>query len=604
MRRFLSTVLATGLLLSTAATGSAAEAPITVIVDGAPLDPLRLMLQGPMRFASEALSGEIRWDEKTRTVDVTTHVGGTITIAVPFEPQMPYPVWETHVLHTLMFDPLMQFDETLTPRPALATGYTVEDGKVITFALRDGVTWHDGTPFTAKDVVYTLELMLDPNHAGLRRFGKIKGAEELRNAYEKVMHQGASTYEEAEAARLALWEQWKQTDAVQMIDDLHVRIELEEPDAPTLTEMATTLILPAHQLEAMGELGRVRSEEMGAPVGTGRYRFIEWAEGNQITLERNPDWHWGPDNRRTRIQRVLLRFIYDPSERLAALQSGAVDVVTGLGIPDTAAGIGNSHVVEHPALTYTFLGYNLKDPILSDVRVRQAITHSVQRERIVKDAVAGHGQVLNSHGLPARWDFNADAPTFDFDPARAAALLDEAGWVMGPDGIRVRDGVPLSIEITTNRGNPTREMIARAIQQSLRQVGIEVKINLLEWNVLLEYLFSGKQQAFILGWGLGYDPDSSHIFHSSGGTNLMGYSNPQVDKLLEAGRRTLDQVKRARIYGEIQKVLAEEQVLTWLFAPNTIDAVSRRVHGLEGAQLGGDALIWQIERWYVTDSEQ
>jgi peptide/nickel transport system substrate-binding protein len=260
------------------------------------------------------------------------------------------------------------------------------------------------------------------------------------------------------------------------------------------------------------------------------------------------------------------------------------------------------NVVTGQTFAYTYIGYNHKNPMFADVRVRQAITHAINRQEIVDEILKGQGAVAHGHFSPIRWDYNPNVPIFNFDVNKSAQLLDAAGWRLGADGLRAKDGQKMTFELATNAGNKAREQSAVIVQQALKKIGITVNLNYMEWNAFLDHVDGDKKQAYILGWSLGFDPDSTSIFHSKGGFAMMhGYANPKIDELYERGIKVADIPTRKAIYGEAQEILARDQVYTWLFFANAIQGVNQRVGGVPG-QIGPAGLTWQFEEWFLKDT--
>jgi len=208
---------------------------------------------------------------------------------------------------------------------------------------------------------------------------------------------------------------------------------------------------------------------------------------------------------------------------------------------------------------------------------------------------------------PGTWWYKADVKTFPFDPERAKALLAEVGWKeKNSDGILLKDGKPFSFTIRTNQGNQVRQQTAEIIQRRLRSIGVDAKIHIVEWAAFINTFIRKKDfEAIILGWGLGLDPNQYDIWHSSktgpDELNHISYKNPEVDALLEAGRRTFDEAKRKAIYGKFQDIMAEEQPVVFLYVPDALPVVSSRVRGIEPAPAG---ISYNFTKWYVPGNLQ
>jgi peptide/nickel transport system substrate-binding protein len=339
--------------------------------------------------------------------------------------------------------------------------------------------------------------------------------------------------------------------------------------------------------------------------------FGEWVAGDQLTLLRNPRY-WG---KAPHLDAWTYKVVADEQALLAGLETGQLDVVS-LPLKDlhSVEAAGRFQIHRYPANEYYFIGYNTDHPILGDVRVRRALSQAVDRQRLVDRILEGQGQLLDTGLLPAHWAYpqNLAGRPFDsaqdrpFDPARAAQLLAEAGWVDNDgDGIRDRDGEPLRLRLTTNGENPIREAIAILAQQYYLAVGVAAEVELTTWGNFLKDIFTHDFDMVVFGWPLDLDPDEWELWHSSesvldSGFNFVSYHNPRVDELLLQGLRVprCDEARRAAIYGEIAAVLAQDQPYTFLFAPYNLIAVNERVGGVAPSPFAG--LHWNLADWYVT----
>jgi peptide/nickel transport system substrate-binding protein len=261
---------------------------------------------------------------------------------------------------------------------------------------------------------------------------------------------------------------------------------------------------------------------------------------------------------------------------------------------------------KYVSFSYVYLGYNLEDRRFADKRVRQALTHAINKREIVDGVLMGLGQEATGPYKPGTWFYNPDVPRFPYDPAKARALLAEAGWKLNADGILEKDGKPFAFTILTNQGNEIRARSAEIIQRRLKDVGIEVKIRIVEWAAFIkEFINKGRFEAVLLGWTTGQDPDLYDIWHSSktkeGELNFIHYKNPEVDRLLVEGRHTFDKEKRKQAYFRLQELIAEDQPYTFLFVPEALPAISKRFRGVKPAPAGIDYNFYQ---WYVPKGEQ
>ncbi|HQA04097.1 MAG TPA: peptide-binding protein [Thermodesulfovibrio thiophilus] len=461
-----------------------------------------------------------------------------------------------------VFNGLTKYDKNLNIVGDLAEKWIIsKNGKEIIFYLRKGVKWHDGIEFTAEDVVFTYKAITDPSNP---------------TPY-------SSTYGPVKE--------------VKVIDKYTVKILYEKPFAPSLESWGMG-ILPKHLLEGK-EL--FNSPLNRAPVGTGPYKMKEWVTGQRIILERNQNYFEGLPF----FEKFISRIIPDASTMFLELRFGGIDYM-GLN-PAQYKYYGTKdffkkyfNVYRYPSFGYTYIGYNLKNVLFSDKKVRQAIAHSINKKEVIEGVLLGYGSPCTGPFPPSSWAFNPDVTDFEYSPEKAKNILYELGWRTGNDGILVKDGKRFSFILLVNQGNEGRLKTAQIIKEQLKNVGIDLNIRVLEWQSFLELVTKRQFQAVLLGWSLSHDPDLYDIFHSSktkhGEFNFVSYSNPYVDRLIEQARGILNRDERKKLYFKIHKLITEDQPYTFLYVPDTIIAVNKRIKGIEPAPAG----IWHnYIFWYV-----
>ena len=399
-------------------------------------------------------------------------------------------------------------------------------------------------------------------------------------------------------------ESYRQVKKAEAPDPYTFKVTYEKPYAPALGSWGLA-IHPKHLLE-----GKVltESELSRSPVGTGPYRFKEWRTGERLVLTANDDYFEGRPN----IDRVVYRIIPDQSTMFLELQAGGLDSMGLTPIQyttqtDTPTFKKNFNRYRYIAFAYTYLGYNLKRDLFKAKRVRQALTCAIDKQEIIDGVLLGLGQAATGPYKPDSWVYNDNVEKFSYDPARAKKLLAEAGWEDSDGaGILDEDGKPFAFTIVTNQGNDLRVKSGEIIQRRFRDVGIDVKLRVIEWATFLkEFINPGNFDATILGWSSGPEPDQYNIWHSSKTgprqLNFIGYNNPEVDDLLEKGRRTFDQEERGRYYGRFQEILAEDQPYTFPYVAEALPVVASRFHGIEPAAAG---ITYNFRDWYVPKEMQ
>lgn len=427
--------------------------------------------------------------------------------------------------------------------PDLATEWeTSEDGLAWTFKLRNDVFWHDGEPFTAEDVRFTIEGLLDPEvNAQFRtNLSGITGAE--------------------------------------VIDDHTVVINTDIPLGSLPLILAYNIaIAPAHILEGQN-LNEI-SDFVQQPIGTGPYKVESISHGDQMVLRANEDYFEGAPS----IQTLIYRVVPDVNQIVAQLQTGELDMAE---IPAAnRATLENSGNVSFTSTleTSTFCIYtnNHRFPF-DDATVRRAATHAIDRQVIVDQLLLGEAEVATGPYSSAFGDFfNADLEPISFDVDMGATLMTEAGFEQ-VDGIWSKDGQAVEIELYVDQGNPVREQLAQVVQQFLQDFGFTVNLQIVEWSVYIDITSErpGKYDART-GWRFtAPDPDKASEYGTEGTVNHYGYSNPEVDELFAQGRSEVDHEKRVEIYHEIQRLIYEDTAIIWMYYPKSIFAYNSRIQGV------------------------
>jgi peptide/nickel transport system substrate-binding protein len=501
------------------------------------------------------------------------YCGDAIVVGTIGEPRTLIPVLASDsassAVCALIFNGLIKYDKDLKLTGDLAEKWDVsEDGLEIIFYLRKGVKWQDGIPFTAKDVEFTYKILIDPD---------------TRTPYSG---------------------DFEMVKSLDIIDDYTVRVVYKEAFSPGLSSWGMN-IMPEHLLKGE-DLNSTKFSRN--PIGTGPYKFKLWKTGERVELVFNPGYFEG----RPCIDKYIYRIIPDQATLFLELRSGGVDFTSLTPLQfkrqtENKFFKKNFQKFQYPSFGYTYLGYNLKDARFSDIRVRQAINYAVDKEEIIRGVLFGLGKISTGPFLPGSWAYNENVKPKGYDPEKAKALLKEAGWDdSDKDGILDKNGVKFSFTIITNQGNEQRRMTAEIIQRRLMEIGIDVKIKIIEWSSFVsEFIDKRRFDAVLLGWSLSMDPDMYDIWHSSktkeGEFNFVGYSNEEVDGLLLEGRKTFDITERSKIYNSIHEILYEEQPYLFLYVPEALPIVHSRFKGIEPGVAGiGHNFI----KWYVPEDKQ
>jgi peptide/nickel transport system substrate-binding protein len=478
---------------------------------------------------------------------------------------------------SLMFDSLVDIDpDSLDAIPNLATKWDVSaDNKVYTFTLKDGVKWHDGQPFTAADAKFSYDLYMNPE-TGTPRAGTLKD-------------------------RIA---------TIEAKDNTTLVITLKDVVAPFLVSDCIYGLLPMHLLKDVKPADIPTSEFTTAkPVGTGPFKFKEFKTGDSVTLLANPDYHKGAPALDTYIR----KFVKDDTTLYQQLKTGEVDAApVPVTFYDDAKGQSNFKLFPYDTFAFQFFGYNL-DPktgsaIFQDVKVRQALFYAVDRPGIVQKIREGLSTVAAGTMPVLSWAYQPDKITslYEYDPAKAEQMLDDAGWKKGADGVRAKDGKPLAFEMYTYSGDKIIEGYASVFQENWKAIGVTMTPKYEEFSAFVTRLTKTFDfQTFLVGFFWNVDPDQQTMWDTKQhgpGFNLYDYSNPKVDDLLEKALRTLDKEQRKQLYLDAQnQILADAPALIIDF-PKDIWGVSNRVKNFIPNAVSF-AATWNAYQWFVTDGK-
>ncbi len=443
-----------------------------------------------------------------------------------------------------IFDRLVEHDERLNIVPGLATQWSASaDGRTWTFRLRQGVRFHDGSPFNADAVVFNVTRAIDPQ---LRLF--------------------AGTFA------------WSGVKGARKVDDFTVEVSGDQPLAALLNNIADSGL---GVIMSPTAVQRARDPRDFVPTGTGPFKFVSWAPDGDLVLEANREY-WGAP---PQVDRLIVRAMPTTSTRVNLLEAGEVDLITQVPIHDIARlnGLRGIEVAVRPATSWTYIALNTTRPQFADVRVRRALNHLVDKRTIIEKVLFGVGRVADSP-IGSAYRAHKSVKVYQYDPALAKQLLEEAGWRPSPEGVRVKDGQRMAATLWVPVGRfPGGAEMAQVVASALRGVGVEVRVQELEFAAYLAELRRGPGESRIelvmAGWGTG-DPDTGlrPVLHSQSwpprGNNLAFYKNAQVDDLLDRGAATVDANARAQIYGRAQEIVMDDA--PWLFLTERREAVAWR----------------------------
>ncbi len=466
-------------------------------------------------------------------------------------PGNPHDYSSSFVLLDLLYEPLVRYGQDGTIEPALAESWEIsEDGLIWTFALRQDVTFHDGTPFNAEAVKWNMDRWVGNDR-----------------------HNWLPT-----TSRIA---------EVETPDEFTVVLTLNQPYYPAMQDL--TLVRPVRFLSAEGV---DQAGEFAEAIGTGPWQ-IESLENNQAVLVRNESY-WGE---RPAPEKLVIEVILDPQTRIAALLSGEVDIIGGeylggislesLPVLERNEAI---NILNGDSLVSLYISTQYQQPPFDDVRVRQALNMAIDRVGINNALFGGEGEAAQNL-MPGNIPYVAftDTDLYQYDPEKAAALLAEAGWTLNADGILEKDGELMQIDLVVDQASrPESATMAEVIQAQFKEIGIELEIRAFDYSGWLDAYYANDFDLLMrFSWGPPYDPHSllaGAFSNTAGEETTLSYADPILDDLISSALASTDEAERQEIYNQIWQLLDDEAAVIPLVYPQRVYAVSSDV---EGFRLGG-----------------
>ena len=507
---------------------------------------------------------------------------GQVVVGVSQEPTVFNPLM-LHIevdegVYMNLFSPLWSVDPdgTFVPQlaaeiPTVANGGLSADGLVWKLKLRSGVTWHDGTPFTADDVKYTLDLLNDPKFP----------------AYSRAGHEMVKD--------------------IKITSPTEISWRMEKAFAPYPSILSWCFIVPAHILSKSPDPRT--SPFLAAPVGTGPFRWGERVPGDHITLLANEKFYGkGPY-----VERLVFKYIPDLTVLYTQFRTGDIDYISIQGISADhyaeARTLKDRTVVLAPQPFIEMIGFNMGMPQFKELAVRQAMYFGMDKQTIIKDIYYGLPSEAESYLPKQAWAYNPDLPQHEFSPEKAKKLLDGAGWKPGAGGVREKDGVRLEFISSTTAGNHLREQVQQFLQQSWQEIGVKITIKDLPPAVMWgDYWMQSKFESAVvaLDFMTGPDPEVSDYFSSTAsaakggsGQNTFQYVNPEMDKLLVEGGTTLDQSARKPIYQKIQALARQDMPFLPIYQSTMVEGTKAKLLGY-APNVNVRSNCWNINTWYWT----
>jgi len=483
--------------------------------------------------------------------------------------------YATHILEdiqTCVIEGLVTSDEQMHVVPVLATEVpTVENGGVVmrgdggmdvTWKLRPGVKWHDGKPHTSADVKFTVDAM-----------NKGDWKPESTDGFDRI-------------------------SSVDTPDSLTAVVHYKEVYAPYQMQFARGT-LPKHVLDGR-DIDKANDYNRN-PLGTGPYHIVEWKTGEYVLLEKSNNYWRGPEL--PKINRILFRFVTNANTRINQLKSGEVQMVALVPwdkvrelktIPairlNKVTGNGYEHVTLNEKHFTPF----------AELSVRRALAHAIDRQQIVNTMLDTLVSVVNGPVQPLSWAYEPNVQSYEFDPAKARAMLDDAGWKVGADGVRAKDGKPLTFTIITQAGNAIRENVSQVLVRQFKDIGVNATVKLIDGTSISSVWFSGEFDAMLHWWQSGADPEITLFFAADrtppAGRNINYFSDDTLTRMLYASDRTAEQSKRRALLQDAQKRVAMLVPELILYSTSKIDAVPSGLRNFKGNPTNAGP-FWNVHEW-------
>lgn len=494
----------------------------------------------------------------------------TLRISMGAEPDTLNPILASDAYASQILDYVNDYlierdPDTLEFEPRLATGWEISpDHLRYTFHLRKDVFWHDGTPFTADDVVYSFDKIKDPTVE----------APFLRVYYADIVK-------------------------AEKLDPTTVRFVYSKPYFLGLSVCGGIPIIPKQIFEDGTDFNHHPASRR--PIGTGPFTFVEWRTNKKIVLARN-EKYWGD---KPGLARIEFKIVTDSTIALQILKKGELDMASLRPIQwvrqtGTEKFTTLFNRFQYLVPGYNYIGWNNKNPLFVDRRVRLAMTHLIDREKLLAKINFGLGRIVESPFFPGAAQYAKDLPSIPHDVAAARRLLAEAGWRDSDhDGILDREGRIFSFTFLYPASSKFAERVAPILKEDFKNNGIDMRIERLEWAAFLARIEKKEFDVVTLGWSTSFESDPYQIWHSSQaqierGSNFIAFENQEVDRLIEAARVEFNDERRNALYAKFQKILHEEQPYTFLFASDSLVAVARRFGNVVVHKAGLDPREWTV----------
>ncbi|RDC50650.1 ABC transporter substrate-binding protein [Acinetobacter sp. RIT592] len=459
----------------------------------------------------------------------------------------------------LTYNSLLSFDKNLNPKPELAKSYEISDDNLsITFKLNDNIKWNDGKTLTADDVAFTFTSLADKGYTG-SKYGYV---EKLK---------GAKDYHEGSADKI---------EGIEVIDKNTIKFTFAEPYSPGLTNLGSIGIIPKH---IWGEVPiaqwKDKKDLLTKPVGTGPYEVVSFTEGQDVQLKRNDNYFDGD----VKTEKFILK-VTNEDTATGELLNGTVDVIDASNLKNKDIKELESEgmdVTSYDSNLVQYMGFNLRDKKFQDKNLRQAFMYALDRNAMVDKLLEGNGQVVDTPMLPSSWSYpdKSTLNNYKYNKNKAKELLKQAGYEDRDNNgiVEDKDGKELVVKLTYPTGNKLREQTAPIIQANLKDIGVKMELENMEFTALMDKVVANHDfELYLMGNNLSLDPDPKPYWHSTSASdekgnsawNISSFKNEKADQLIEQGISVSDQKQRKEIYSQFGKLLNDEVPWAYLYSQN------------------------------------
>lgn len=459
----------------------------------------------------------------------------------------------------LTYNSLLSFDKNLNPKPELAKSYEISDDNLsITFKLNDNIKWNDGKTLTADDVAFTFTSLADKGYTG-SKYGYV---EKLK---------GAKDYHEGSVDKI---------EGIEVIDKNTIKFTFAEPYSPGLTNLGSIGIIPKH---IWGEVPiaqwKDKKDLLTKPVGTGPYEVVSFTEGQDVQLKRNDNYFDGD----VKTEKFILK-VTNEDTATGELLNGTVDVIDASNLKNKDIKDLESEgmdVTSYDSNLVQYMGFNLRDKKFQDKNLRQAFMYALDRNAMVDKLLEGNGQVVDTPMLPSSWSYpdKSTLNNYKYNKDKAKELLKQAGYEDRDNNgiVEDKDGKELVVKLTYPTGNKLREQTAPIIQANLKDIGVKMELENMEFTALMDKVVANHDfELYLMGNNLSLDPDPKPYWHSTSASdekgnsawNISSFKNEKADQLIEQGISVSDQKQRKEIYSQFGKLLNDEVPWAYLYSQN------------------------------------